>query len=98
LSSFASISSAELVCLAECVKLGRLDCWDGVGEAVLDLGGVGSNPDLVGGGVGLLCLFATKVFRLAYLDQCLRDVPVGRFQYVAGPKSFSPFNASNCSM
>ena len=68
-----------------------------MGDAALDLGGEGAVLDLVGGGVGF-CLFATKVFKLAYLDRCLRVVPVGRFQYVAGPKSFSSFNASNWSM
>jgi hypothetical protein len=66
-----------------------------VGEAVLDRVGGGMDPDLVGGGVGLFFLFATKVFRLAYLDRCLRVVPAGRFQYVARPKSVSSFNASN---
>ncbi len=68
-----------------------------MGDAALDLGGEGADPDLIGGGVGF-CLLATKVFRLAYLDRCLRVVFAGRFQYVAGPKSFSSFNASNWSM
>jgi hypothetical protein len=63
-------------------------------DAALDLGGEGADPDLMGAGVGF-CRLATKGFRLAYLDRCLRTVPVGRFQYVDGPKSLSSCNASN---